>query len=437
MDEKMPSSQPPQAQFQPPEPQQPAQQVQPPPYWQPVPLHYNPFSEVIRVIKAMFWSAGFISFLIMFIIGMAIVIAYTPAIQEWIITPGQDGLLPSDAIFVITPIPVGFTIEGISLQVWHMFVLAFLTLCFAYCIFELFKAWGSKKGTAVQALTMPEKAGTGIEAVAKLLMAITFFSVVYYLILGSGGVEPGTPDLESMPIPELIYRLFSASVFEELISRVLLIGVPLLFIALLLRWKGQYRSLLLGGRLKLNVLTLGLIVFSSMMFAFAHALSWDFWKVPQVLVSGMALGYAFVQYGLYASILLHFSVNVVTNALVQIWPDDITITMVVGMILLLWFFAGAYFLLDYLIRFAAKFRQIINTTFAPVPVTAGAQADGEIPAGQPEEPPSKKAHDQYSLAYGGLVCQHCGSTSATYENKKLVCMRCKNIIAENKDQIQK
>jgi hypothetical protein len=434
MDEQKPSSQPSRSQPQPPSPQP---QVQPPPYWQSAPIQYNPFSEVFRVIKAMFWSASLVSFLILFIISMAIVFAYTPAIQDWITTPGQDGLLPSDAIFVITPIPVGFAISGFSFQAWHILVLAILLICFAYCILELFTAWNSKKGNAVQALTMPEKAVTGLESVAKLLMAITFFSVVYYMILGTGGVEPGTPDLEDMPIRELIYRLFSASVFEEIAARVLLIGVPLLFIALILRWKGQYRSLLLGGRLKLNMLTLGLIVFSSMMFAFAHALSWDFWKVPQVFVSGMALGYAFIHYGLYASILLHFSVNVVTNALIQIWPDDVTITMVVGLILLLWFFAGAYFLLDYFIRFVTKFREIINTTFAPAPVTASAQTDRAAPTDYQVKPTSVRAQSNYSLGYGGLVCQHCGSTSATYEDKKLVCMRCKNVIVDNKDQTQK
>jgi hypothetical protein len=138
---------------------------------------------------------------------------------------------------------------------------------------------------------------------------------------------------------------------------------------------------------------------------------------------------------LYASILLHFSVNIVSNAVAQIWPDSFSIAVVVGMILLLWFFAGAYFLLDYLIRFTVKVRQIINATFAPAPVPAGAQAQNI--GSQQETPVSHRTQGQYSLAYGGLVCQYCGSTSAAYENGKLICMRCKSIIAENKNQAQK
>jgi hypothetical protein len=269
----------------------------------------------------------------------------------------------------------------------------------------MFASWLDRKKGFEESLTEPEKAGTGIEGVAKLYFAITFFSFVYFLLLEGGGISPTTPAFEEMSMNELLYRLFNAAVWEELVSRSVLIGVPLLVLAVFLRWERPYYRFLIGGGMRLNALTIWLIIISSLVFAFAHVGSWDLWKVPQVLVSGMALGYAFVRFGVHASILLHFSINFVTSWVYELWPEDSIAIIILGMMVLLWIFAGAYFFIDYSLRFGRKFVGLGRT-----PQDEMREARQKMPAG--------------IQAQRGFVCSHCGNISARYENGMLICLRC-------------
>jgi hypothetical protein len=149
--------------------------------------------------------------------------------------------------------------------------------------------------------------------VAQIFLAVVSFSYIYNFILSLNRVSTHTPDFSSLSLWTLIYNLTSAAVYEEIISRILLIGIPLLIIhAVLRRTKKPIHRYLLGGGFKLNKLTIFLILFSSVTFGLAHAPGWDYWKVLPSFVSGLALGYLFVTKGIYLSILLHFSINFLT-----------------------------------------------------------------------------------------------------------------------------
>jgi len=403
----------------------------PPIYYPPVqtynymPEPINPVHELIRAMKSLLWSSGFLTYIIMLIISVILLFAITPAIQGWITTPSADtGELPTEMIFLILPVPVGlFLLSGLSFQIWHLIVLAILGSSFFYAVYDLYRSWSKKDNSALISITTPEKAKSGLEGVGKLFMATAFFSLVYFVLIEAGGVVTETPGFEELASIELLYRLFSAAVFEELVSRILLIGFPLLMIALIMKWKPPYSKLLIGGGMRLNIITLLLILSSSLIFAFAHVQSWDFWKVPQVFVSGMALGYAFVAYGVYASILLHFSVNFTSSVLITLWPDNFGLELGIGLIFLVWIVVGAFFFFDYLLRFSRRMMELMKIKTAPRPVQQGPGY------GYPPQYPPPQAAPPYQTqtAYRGYVCPNCGNTNAGYKDGELVCMRCGHI----------
>ena len=377
------------------------------------------------------------SFLAILIFSIVIVLAMTPDIQDWIGTPhASTGELPEDYVYIIFPVPILlFTINGTGFQVWHIIMLSIFIGAFTYGKYDLIREWLSRKNQFLLSLIAPEKANSSIEGVAKLFMASTFFSTLYFLFLALINTEMSTPPFDEFSRPELIYGLFNASVFEELVSRALLIGIPLLLYAIIKKWKNPLKALI-GGGLDITPTTMSLITLSAVFFALAHVGGWDLWKVPQVLVTGFALGYAFVRYGLHASILVHFSINLSTSAL-EIWPDNIILGSLFGAVFLIWIIIGCYFFFDYIWRLLIK----LNFIQQPEPSHAPPGYQGQPPpmtgyqpppsgqqyyAGQPirQAPPPQV---NYASSSKGFICPNCGNTGANYSEGQLTCMRCQTI----------
>ncbi len=396
----------------------------------------DPFDELIRVIKSALWSTGFISFICLLILSVAILFAATPGIQDWISTPSESGEMPNEVLFLLIPLPVGILqLDGMSLQFWHLLMLSILAICFFYGFYRMCVYWSSKKNGLAESFIVPEKARSGLEGVAKLFMAVSFFTLSYYLILEMFKVSQNVPPFDELSTNELIFRLFNASVYEEFISRLLLIGVPLLLIAQLLRWKRPHYRLLFGGGMRMNFLTTSLIIISTLIFAFGHIGSWDFWKVPQVFVSGMALGYAFVRFGLFASILLHFSVNLITSSATEIWPENQIVLIVIGMAFLIWVLAGSYFFIDYSFRFMRKLKSIAEWYVGDGTMPTENAIKDELPsnnkdAGRPYRHPALNASqprpegEHTHSIRRGFVCPFCGNITAKYKDKKFICLKC-------------
>jgi hypothetical protein len=111
-----------------------------------------------------------------------------------------------------------------------------------------------------------------------------------------------------------MYLLANASVYEELITRVLLIGVPLLIYEVLSHNLGlsesQHNSLfryIVGGNIPIGSKEIYLILFSSLTFGLAHTPGWDYYKVLPTFISGIAFGYLFLSKGIHTAIILHFA----------------------------------------------------------------------------------------------------------------------------------
>ncbi|MCI0497423.1 MAG: CPBP family intramembrane metalloprotease, partial [Thermoplasmata archaeon] len=109
---------------------------------------------------------------------------------------------------------------------------------------------------------------------------------------------------------EAAFYLANASVYEEIATRVVLIGLPLLAIHAVRGRMAPLHRYVVGGGFRLDRPAVFLVAFSSWVFAYAHVVyGWDAWKLPPTLLGGAMFGYLFLRRGLHASILFHFMID--------------------------------------------------------------------------------------------------------------------------------
>lgn len=167
--------------------------------------------------------------------------------------------------------------------------------------------------------------GNSFTLISEMFMANIAFNIAYVIILAIFRVNMETPDLDDYESYELMFALARASVWEELITRIAFIGIPLIFLwsfgrGHLFHWMGgkekvegrKWYNYLFGGGFEVNGFIAILIIISSLLFALAHISSWDAYKVVPTFVGGLALGYLFVKKGVHASIILHFAIDYLT-----------------------------------------------------------------------------------------------------------------------------
>lgn len=216
-------------------------------------------------------------------------------------------LKSSWTFFIITPYmtPV-FCFKGLNLTIYYLFVVFVILLSFAYMI--------KKEGK--QALFLYSKFFEKIKhnnnsffLIPQIFLGLMFFDYVYDYIIRFIHVTPKTPSFGSMPLWDLMFSLSNAPVHEEIVSRIILIGLPLLIVDLFRKRKIKIRKYFLGGNLNIDRTAVFLIIFSSLIFSYAHVFGWDFYKIIPVFITGLALGYLFLKKGVYACIILHFSFN--------------------------------------------------------------------------------------------------------------------------------
>lgn len=147
---------------------------------------------------------------------------------------------------------------------------------------------------------------SSLYAVSTLFFALICIQMVYYLIIISGQ-DINTSNVTALPLWAQLYYLLEASVWEEIITRVLYLGVPMMIIMALRKDTRQKWYRYLWGNFELDRLAIIFIFFSSIMFALGHLQSWDMFKLLPTFLVGLSLGYLFVRYGLYAAIMLHFA----------------------------------------------------------------------------------------------------------------------------------
>jgi hypothetical protein len=265
--------------------------------------------------------------------------------------------------FIMIPAPVGLVLlEGkAALAYW-----AFIVLMMGLALFMTFYPERHRIIKTLKAsfsgLRAPSRHNDHtIFTVGQMFMAIFFFDIVYAMLIETGGADPNVPAFEELELWENLYGFLNASVWEEIAGRVLLIGVPFLFIRVIVsirdgtsdRYLGDMiptlkktLRLLWGGHGRFTPIVVGLIVFSSMMFGFAHMPGWDVYKVLPTAVSGLGFGYLYVKKGLHAAILLHFMFDYIGMAL-DFLPSSGGIVIAIIMIYILWILAGFVYFVFY------------------------------------------------------------------------------------------
>jgi hypothetical protein len=325
-------------------------------------------------------------------------------------------------LFIVTPWIVNLVeLGGVSFAIYHLFLVAAITASFFWIV------WKSRLSFPRELRIAPLPTGhSPLYLVGTMFFALLSFNFIYYLALGAMGITPTSPDYDSTELWKLLYSLANASVWEEIITRVLFIGVPLLLFDALRRNRMRWKSYFLGGGMTLGGKEAALLVFSSCMFAAAHLTNWDLFKVPPAFIAGLVMGYLFIKVGLHAAILLHFSFDYLSVPIYV--SDSLLVSLLIGFAMLAWIVVGAFYFYYYTVRTIgyATGRALWPPGFLrpkPLLVYAAREpgyatiAKGAEVSGSPRPAP-------YEQSGFGFTCRYCGHDEARYKDGGFYCMRC-------------
>ena len=367
---------------------------------------------------------------------------------------GSSLVLPQTAdpahgntLFIILPIPNPIVdlvdLTGPAFAAYQIFLVVSITACFGWMVYKSIKPFREEL-----AFKLPKEGHSPLYVIGTIFFAVMAFNAVYVILLSILGVQLNTPDFGSKELWQLLHGLASASVWEELITRVLLIGVPLLVIDSLMNKRKKTRNYFLGGGFELGGKELVLIFASSGIFALGHIVYWDAWKILPSWIAGVAFGYLFLRLGLYASIMLHFTIDYLTIPLDM--TTSMLVTLLLGLSLLLWEVLGGVYLIVYvhkIYRFLVGADLKPQAAPAPMPQYApmgygtgyppaqgpgslgpgmGGPASGAAPPGNLAPPGGMPGPYGQGQSRSFFTCGRCGHTEATLKEGMLECTRCGN-----------
>ncbi len=335
-------------------------------------------------------------------------------------------------LFIITPFIVNIAeLGGWPFFLYYVLLVATIAISLVWVVVKSLRPMASELK-----IERPAQGHSPLYVLGTVLMAVLSFNVIYYFLVEASGVVPSTPSFSTRELWQVLFSFAHASVWEEVASRVLLVGVPLLLIDLVRRRMvpdlkmRKWHNYLLGGNFPIGRKEAALMLFSGFMFGMAHVFSWDLYKVFPAAVAGVAFAYLFLKLGLYASILMHFGIDFMSVPM-SVFPDDTTITLMLGLAVLAWVAVGALYVVLYASKGVGwmlgrriwpdipwpRSRPAPMRQHYPVPVPAGPYGyrPAPVPAPLPRDP----------TAFG-YVCGRCGNREATYVDGSLTCQKCGN-----------
>ncbi len=146
---------------------------------------------------------------------------------------------------------------------------------------------------------------------AAILLSITATTSVAIILLSHLIHEGITEDfLDGYSTYAIMAMMLNAGPQEEIIFRLLLIGVPM---SLICGLKGRGGSKELLGGFGMSRIALVLLAVSSVLFGLMHLDGWSIMKFPDTFISGMLFGYVYIQYGLHATIVMHSAFDLLAS----------------------------------------------------------------------------------------------------------------------------
>ncbi len=212
-------------------------------------------------------------------------------------------------------------LEGVQLQIIYVLEMAFVTFCLGYMVWLAYRKFRDTNGD------LGELKNTAAYEAPVILGLVILAEMAYMLFLIIIGAKIESPDGMDES-GRMIFALLNASVYEEILCRLLMVGLPCLIVALILKREGPKHRYLLGGA-KFEWWMVIFVLFSSTMFGLAHLDNWDTWKFFPTFMFGLAAGYVYLRYGLYATVSMHF-INDFLNA--SYWAGAGQATFILGIL---------------------------------------------------------------------------------------------------------
>jgi hypothetical protein len=301
-----------------------------------------------------------------------------------IVTPNL--LSNSGMVMVIYPWPnflYPITLTGGYLAAWYFFLVTAIVISVVWLVkqdgldfIRIFVRSARKFNPP------PFDYKNSIVLIFQFLFAIIFFNLLVIFILAMFGGIPSSPINGPEPVLwEWFYSLANASVAEEIVTKVLYIGLPLfLFDLLARRQKNKLHRYLIGGGFKIEPVTIVLIIFSSILFGLAHYPGWGLWKVAPTFMAGLAFGYLYVTKGIHTAIVLHFLIDYMV--MVELFFIDnqtafLVIALMLGLITLLWSISGSIYFSLFCYKISEKIMSGLSLS-KPTPLPVGAPYYGPM-----------------------------------------------------------
>jgi len=369
------------------------------------------FDEIKNAIKNSFSLIAVISFITFLILNTALMLWSVDLVAPETLTSSKMIYV---VFFVVIPV---VTISGESFLAYYIFLLAGVILSYI----ALFYKGGNDSFSHIHHIfenltEKSEKSDSAIPRLAHVFTALIFVSYFYYILIGAFGVSPRTPSFGELELWSLILGLTEAAVWEEVVVRVVFIGLPMLFYGYYKGGKFSSKYLLGGFGLK-DKFAIWPILFSSIIFGIAHIGSWDLYKLVPTFIAGLAFGYLFAKDGLFSCIILHFVwdfLSIPSEVLNNSYMTNVTVILI-----FIWMVIGLYFTYNYA-------KRTVTWLFTSKKKTRQKSLD----------------HDEQGVLTAGVtaayVCPQCNNTSAIYtKNGKLRCKRCGNESEPTAERSQK
>ena len=243
---------------------------------------------------------GFIVGLIAAVVGaFTLIFEYAVAIwgipQVWPNLPDYN----SSLIIVVPMVVKLVSFNGIPAQIYYILLLLAVAICLGYYFYKAYRPIVGLKNGDNKTIR-----NTAFFEVPVLFCTLLFWELALAVILTAMGIEmKGLPDRDTWI---WMYDLLEAPVWEEIITRILYLGLPMAMIAAIWKKEGKSSLKYLFGGFGFNKAAIVLIFFSSFMFAAGHLTNWGAWKFFPTFVFGLIAGYLFCRYGVYACVVIHF-----------------------------------------------------------------------------------------------------------------------------------
>jgi len=393
------------------------------------------------------------------------------------------------AVVLYVPIPLPYPViitqdKSLFLSYYGLITAAIFLIGGYYVVRERKEIWRAFKAP-IESIGTRLRSRSAWIAVGQVWMAVTFFQVALISLLTLAGIEPTSPiNLTPQNAWVLLFELANAGVYEEIIFRLVLIGVPMALGSVVLRIMdvnrgatgngsgsaGRYIAgawrYLIGGVLRRDspkealVAAWAFLFASSAIFGLAHAPGWGWWKVVPSMVAGLGFGYLFLRHGVGAAILAHF-VNDYALSLTYEGLGGAGLEALISLVFIGLAIAGAGFLIWYAIDawrhltgLAARFRPPtrVPTLPPPTPYVAPTPPSFAIPPTPFPSPPTAawspsppaaspgvafrdpgRIPREYTPSYAPppygyppvrFQCPYCGWVEARYEAGRFTCTRC-------------